>query len=209
MAEQIRLIALTGRAGAGKDSVAAALVRHRNYRTIAFADAVRAEIAAAWRVDWRMLADPATKEWAIPALAIGNCGDTDFVRAMAGQHDLTAPRSARWLMRAWAQDFQKWRHGDDYYAGQVLRWLRRQVGTGWTRLLVTDLRFLAELEALQQASDRLRVVRVHRPCVAARPDPHVSEREQLFVPKDVDLVNDGSLEDLLYEALRMEEGLWA
>ena len=71
MPEPLRLIALTGRAGAGKDSVAATLVRHRNYRTIAFADALRAEIAAAWRIDPRMLQDPATKEWDIPALAVG------------------------------------------------------------------------------------------------------------------------------------------
>ena len=47
MPEPLRLIALTGRAGAGKDSVAATLVRHRNYQTIAFADALRAEIAEA------------------------------------------------------------------------------------------------------------------------------------------------------------------
>ena len=52
MPEPLRLIALTGRAGAGKDSVAATLVRHLNYKSIAFADALRAEIAAlGWAVE--------------------------------------------------------------------------------------------------------------------------------------------------------------
>lgn len=212
MAEPLRLIALTGRAGAGKDSVAATLVRHRNYQTIAFADALRAEISAAWRIDPRMLQDPATKEWAIPALAVGNCGDPGF-SALHRPYGLCEPRSPRWIMQRWG-DYQKALRGEGYYAHIVLRWLRRQVASGWTRLLVTDLRFAVEHHTLRLASDHLRVVRVHRPgllpgLVDAGTAQHASEREQLFISNDVDLVNDGSMEDLVHEVLLMEGGLYA
>lgn len=206
MPEPLRLIALTGRAGAGKDSVAATLVRHRNYQTIAFADALRAEIAEAWRIDPRMLQDPATKEWAIPALAVGNCGDPGFV-VFHEKDGLTEARSPRWVMQRWG-DYQKLKHGQAHYADIVMRWLRRQVASGWTRLLVTDLRFAVEHHRLRLASDRLRVVRVHRPGLPATPATHASEREQVFITNDVDLVNDGTLEDLVFEAQRMEACLF-
>ena len=207
MPEPLRLIALTGRAGAGKDSVAATLVRHRNYQTIAFADALRAEIAEAWRIDPRMLQDPGTKEWAIPALAVGNCGDPGFV-VFHEKDGLTEARSPRWVMQRWG-DYQKLKHGQAHYADIVMRWLRRQVGTGWTRLVVTDLRFAAELHALRMGSDQLRVVRVHRPGQPPLPaNPHASEREHLLIGADVDLVNDGTLEDLVHQVLRMEACLF-
>lgn len=210
MAEPLRLIALTGRAGAGKDSVAATLVRHRNYRTIAFADALREEIAAAWRIDARMLMDPATKEWDIPALALGMCGEPEFVkwRVHAFDDDLTDPCSPRWVMQRWG-DWQR-RSNPDHYADIVVAWLRRQVGTGWTRLLVTDVRFANELARLRDTSDRFRLVRIHRP--DGRPQParaHASETELANVDADYDLLNTGSLEDLVSATLRMEGVLYA
>lgn len=210
MAEPLRLIALTGRAGAGKDSVAATLVRHRNYRTIAFADALREEIAAAWRIDARMLMDPATKEWDIPALALGMCGEPEFVkwRVHAFDDDLADPCSPRWVMQRWG-DFKR-RADPDHYARIVARWLGRQVGSGWTRLVVTDVRFANELQHLRGLSDRVRLVRVHRPGGGPQPArAHASETELANVDADHDLLNTGSLEDLVSAVLRMEGALYA
>lgn len=210
MPEPIRLIALTGRAGAGKDSVAATLVRHLNYRSIAFADALRAEIAEAWRIDPRMLQDPATKEWDVPALAVGMCGQPEFVkwRVHAFDDDLQEARSPRWVMQRWG-DWQR-RAEPDHYARIVTRWLGQQVGAGWTRLVVTDVRFGNELDHLYASTDRLRLVRVHRPD-ASRSTPHgqhASETELRHAPADVDLVNTGTLEDLVSATLRMEGRLY-
>ena len=53
------IIGLTGHAGAGKDSAALCLLASA-WRSIAFADALRVEIAAAWRIDVRMLTERAT-----------------------------------------------------------------------------------------------------------------------------------------------------
>lgn len=214
MAEPLRLIALTGRSGAGKDSVAATLVRHLNYRSIAFADALRAEIAEAWRIDPRMLQDPATKEWDIPALAVGMCGEPEFLkhRRNAFDDDLEQARSPRWVMQRWG-DFIKRTQGQDFYARIVVAWLRRQVGCGWTRLVVTDLRFQTELSGLrdyaQAATARLHMVRVHRTDMARPEGGHASETELRTVPADIDLVNSGTLEDLVSATLRLEGGLYA
>jgi hypothetical protein len=211
MSEALRLIALRGRAGAGKDSAAAVLVRHLNYRSIAFADALRAEVVDAWRIDPRMLEDRATKELAIPALAVGNCGDTQFVRAVlcAGGCLLT-PRSPRWVMQRWG-DSQKLRHGRDYYAEIVRRWIGREFGRGWSRIVVTDLRFQAEYAALRSISERgLRVVHVFRPDQTPRTDGHVSETELdgVELPATTYLQNSGTLEDLVSATLRTEAALF-
>ena len=61
------VVAFTGRTGAGKDSAAKALADVHNFQTIAFADALRREISAAWRIDERMLTHRPTKELPLPS----------------------------------------------------------------------------------------------------------------------------------------------
>lgn len=216
MPEPIRLIALTGRAGAGKDSVAATLVGRLNYHAIAFADALRAEIAEAWRIDARMLQDPATKEWPIPALAILNCGDTAFTKWALVSHDdlgdtpMWGPRSPRWIMQRWG-DFQRLRRGDDYYALKVVRRINRRIGSGWTRFVVTDLRFQVEmmdLAVLCRNAPVMKVLRVLRPSLPAPTDRHASETDLLRLLAEAELVNDGTLDDLANNVLRMERDLF-
>ena len=134
------IIGLTGEAGAGKDSVAQALFG-TGFRAIAFADALRAEVAEAWRVDVRMLIDRVLKETPLPALAIGMCNSPGFLRwAVHRGYGLHEPRSARWLMQHWGTEY---RRGQDpgYWLRIVQAWLRRQLGLGNRRLIVTDVRF--------------------------------------------------------------------
>ncbi len=215
MVDRPRLIALTGHAGAGKDTAASFLVSAAGYQAIAFADALRAEIVEAWRIDVRMLQDPATKEIPLPALAAGNCGDPGFVRYVqggvtGGRYMVAPPRSPRWVMQQWG-DFQKRRHGDAYYADIVVRWLLRQAGTGWRRLVVTDLRFPHEEAALRSLAPEfdVRVVRVHRPqlahavpAMAADTAAHDSNRIER-IRADVDITNEGTLAALAEQVLEL------
>ena len=174
------IIGLTGEAGAGKDSVAQALFG-TGFRAIAFADALRAEVAEAWRVDVRMLIDRVLKETPLPALAIGMCNSPGFLRwAVHRGYGLHEPRSARWLMQHWGTEY---RRGQDpgYWLRIVQAWLRRQLGLGNRRLIVTDVRFANEAALLRALGGR--IVRVHRPELSggARPVPddaaHGSESE--------------------------------
>ena len=189
------IIALTGRPGAGKDSIADVLAPQQGFVRIAFADALRREVAEAWRIDLRMLTDRPTKELELPALAAGMCSDPAFMRWVAdGGDSLTAPRSPRWTLQRWAS-FKR-QFTPDYFASIVERWIRRQLGSGWTRIVVTDLRDPVEEAMLRRLGAK--VVRVHRPELAAMPADtamHVSEQHHR-IKADADILNDGSMQAL-------------
>ena len=189
------IIALTGRPGAGKDSIADVLAPQQGFARIAFADALRREVCEAWRSVLRMLTDRPTKELELPALAAGMCSDPAFMRWVAdGGDSLTAPRSPRWTLQRWAS-FKR-QFTPDYFASIVERWIRRQLGSGWTRIVVTDLRDPVEEAMLRRLGAK--VVRVHRPELAAMPADtamHVSEQHHR-IKADADILNDGSMQAL-------------
>lgn len=200
------IIALTGRPGAGKDTIADVLAPQQGFARIAFADALRREVCEAWRIDVRMLTDRATKEWPIPALAAGMCSDPAFMRWIAdGGDTLTEPRSPRWVLQRWAS-FKR-RFIPDYYARVVERWIGRQLGCGWNRIVVTDLRDPVEWAVLARLGAK--VVRVHRPDLAALPADtaaHDSERHHRL-EAHADITNDGSLQALADAAVECVEFL--
>ena len=189
------IIALTGRPGVGKDSIGDVLAPQQGFARIAFADALRSEVAEAWRIDLRMLTDRPTKELELPALAAGMCSDPAFMRWVAdGGDSLTAPRSPRWALQRWAS-FKR-QFTPDYFARIVERWIRRQLGSGWNRIVITDLRDPVEEAMLRRLGAK--VVRVHRPELAAMPADtamHVSEQHHR-IKADADILNDGSMQAL-------------
>lgn len=194
------IIALTGRADAGKNTVAEVLAPAQGFARIAFADGLRREVSEAWRVDIRLLTHRPTKETPLPALAVGMCSDPAFMRWVAdGGDSLTEPRSPRWAMQRWAS--YKRRYEPCYYASIVKRWIERQVGTGWNRIVVTDLRDAVEEHMLRNLGAK--VVRVHRPDGTAPAEEVTDELSQrrYNVLADADIVNDGSLQALAENTL--------
>ncbi len=189
------IIALTGRPDVGKDTIASLIAPQLGFARIAFADALRAEVREAWRVDLRMLTDRAIKEVPIPALAAGMCSAPGFLRwVMDGGDSLVEPRSPRWVLQQWAT-YQR-RFDDAYYTRIVHRWVMRQIGTGWNRIVVTDLRHPIEASMVRALGGK--VIRVHRP--DARPLPpdtatHSSEQHEA-IEADAHITNEGSLQAL-------------
>jgi hypothetical protein len=200
------IIALTGKPGVGKDTIGDFLAINKGFARIAFADALRREVSEAWRVDMRMLTDRPTKEWPIPALAAGMCSEASFMRWCAdGGESLTEPRSPRWILQRWAS-FQR-RYKPDYYARMVVVWIEQQVNSGYTHIVVTDLRDPVE-EALLRVLGA-KVVRVHRPQLAdlaGDTATHVSEQHHRILA-DADILNDGSLQALADATLQCVEEL--
>lgn len=196
------ILALTGYPDVGKDSIGDVLAPQQGFQRIAFADALRREVTEAWRIDLRMLTDRPTKNLPIPALAVGMCNDPAFLLWISeGGESLTEPRSPRWTLQQWAS-FKR-RFIPDYYARIVERWIGRQIGCGWTRFVVTDLRDPVEETMLRRLGAV--VVRVHRPDVAALPADtanHVSEQHGRIVA-DYDIVNDESLQALAESVLTL------
>ena len=87
MTDKLHIIALTGQAGSGKDTAADMLVGACRFTKLAFADALRREVAAAFRLDvdnmQSLLSDRAAKETPTTRLALIECRDFGFIGAVA------------------------------------------------------------------------------------------------------------------------------
>ncbi|WP_375591571.1 hypothetical protein [Chitiniphilus eburneus] len=144
----LRLIGLCGAKRAGKDTVADHLVRHHGFTRLAFADALRAEVAEAFQVSVVTLLEPGLKEIPLQHLALICCNDHRFLDwwlstpeagAERSLNDGTfrqhaVPRSPRWLTQRWGD----WRRSDDPFY-----WLDRlaaALSTTATPAVVADVR---------------------------------------------------------------------
>lgn len=194
------VIALTGKPGVGKDTIADLLAPSHGFERIAFADALRREICEAWLIDLRVLTERATKEWPLPVLAIGMCRDVGFISWCHEQGEsLANPRSPRWVMQNWG-DYKR-RFNPGHYADIVARWAFRQVGVSRSRMVVTDLRYPIELEALTMFSPIvLRVIRSNATVLDESTAQHSSEQYSA-IPATWELVNDGNDLDKLRSTL--------
>lgn len=194
------VIALTGRPGVGKDTIADLLAPRHGFERIAFADALRREICEAWHIDLRVLTERATKEWPLPVLAIGMCREVGFISWCHEQGErLAEPRSPRWIMQNWG-DYKR-RYNPGHYADIVARWAFRQIGVGRSRIVVTDLRYPVEFEAL--APFQPTVIRVLRTTGTELEETtaHHSSEQYSAIPASCELVNEGHDKDKLHASL--------
>jgi len=213
------LLGFTGTAGSGKDTCAE-LLRPMGFKSIAFADALRREVAEAYRIDGRMLTDRDTKEWPIDTLALGRCADFAFVRAVSGAFSndlgteeeaqaysdfLSAPRSPRWVMQQWGTEYRRTQDAT-YWLDIVTRWVgtqrRAAMAEGRPALLcITDVRFENEARMVRALGGQ--VLRVHRPDLAplaAGTAEHASEAE---IRSNEVVHNDGDIQHLAAELQRV------
>ncbi len=195
------IIALTGAAGAGKDTVAALLRDYARFVPLAFADALRAEVADAWGLGAAdMLSDRATKEQPTAALALRRCTNCGFIGALAmAQHAhvnsvwLDEPRTPRQVLQWWGTEFRR-AESPGYWTSQLLQRVRTLREQGASRLVVTDCRFTNELQVLRTAGAKL--WRVQRAGLAPVEGQHTSATELRDTPADETLDNDGTVQQL-------------
>ena len=141
------LIGLTGHAGAGKDSAAAVLCAG-GWHSIAFADALRLEVTAAWGIDQRLLTDRKHKDFPALDLCAGGAANTSWLRWVSvNAISLIEPRSPRWVMQQWGS-FR--RHADPlHWVRAVAYWVcyQRQHGI-CSRMLhfVIDVKFANQFD---------------------------------------------------------------
>ncbi|WP_234197102.1 hypothetical protein [Pseudacidovorax sp. NFM-22] len=158
------IIGLTGYAGTGKDTVADLLVTHAGFRKLAFADALRGEVADAFGVDMELLTNPVTKQEPSASLSLDRA-PFDFVNALRchGFADcakgrecvatdttwMRAPRSPRQIMQWWGSEYRR-RQNPDYWVHQLrsrlILLMQKQLGT---RFVITDVRMDNEAAALR------------------------------------------------------------
>ena len=179
----MKLIALCGAAGAGKDTVADMLPA----RKLAFADALYREVAEAWGVEQHVLRFRETKETMLDCLATMRCADFGFIDYIAPNFWNRA-RSPRQILQWWG-DYRR-DQDPDYFVKQM----RPDRDT-----VITDVRFPNEAALVRQLGGQLWQIR--RPGYEAGGTGHASDTDGSEFRPDVVLENFGSLEDLRRTAL--------
>lgn len=189
------LLGLAGRAGAGKDTCGSILAADLGFATLAFADAVRAEIVRAFGIDPRMLTDRLQKEVPTGALMLRRCIDGQFVDLMArAGHTRDQPLSPRAVMRAWGTEYRRALFGADYWLVRAHETVERLVREGWRRIVITDVRFTNEAELVRML--RGQVWRIRRRSAEQQQGDHDSEREVDRIDADQVIHNDHTVDDL-------------
>lgn len=178
----MKLIALCGAAGAGKDTVADMLPA----RKLAFADTLYAEVAAAWGVEQHVLRCRETKEVPSYDLCIGCCDEDAFAYWAKPQNRL-APRSPRQILQWWG-DYRR-AQDPDYFVNAVRRMITCSVD-----IVITDVRFPNEAAMVRQLGGQIWQIR--RPGYEAAGTGHASDTAGSEFGPDRVVVNSGSLEDL-------------
>jgi len=199
------LIGLTGHAGSGKDSCAAALCA-AGWASIAFADALRIEVASAFGIDIRELTQRTAKETPRRTLAAGGGQNANWLRFIAvNGFSLIEPRSPRWVLQRWGE-FRR-QTDPQHWVRPVVYWTSYQRQRGCPGLVVTDVRMPNEALALRGLAGT--IVRVHRAeaaPLASDTATHECERHA-DLKADEDIQNNGTLAALSAEVWRVVSAL--
>ena len=165
MTKPLQIIAISGLAGTGKDTVADILATHAGFTKLAFADALRSEIvnayadgdAAALRA---LLSRRDTKETPTTRLALVNCQDFGFRGACAvaafdqgivlDRSWLHEPRSPRQIMQWWGTEYRR-RQNLNYWTGKLTAHIHQlqQLNPRTSRFVIPDCRFENEAATLR------------------------------------------------------------
>lgn len=194
----MKLIALCGAAGAGKDTVADMLPA----RKLAFADTLYAEVAAAWGVEQHVLRCRETKEMPSYELCIGCCDDDAFAYWAKPQNRL-APRSPRQILQWWG-DYRRAQDPDYFVRATRLLVDLWRIGGGHS-VVITDVRFPNEAAMVRQLGGQIWQIR--RPGYEAGGTGHASDTDGSEFAPDRVVVNDGTRAQLHSRVLDLWEGV--
>ena len=180
----MKLIALCGAAGAGKDTVADMLPA----RKLAFADALYREVAEAWGVEQHVLRCRETKETPTDALALFRCADDSFVGDSHFGDRWGVARSPRQILQWWG-DYRRAQDRKYFVDATTLA-----IVDCLDDVVITDVRFPNEAALIRQLGGQIWQIR--RPGYEAGGTGHASDTDGSEFRPDVVLENFGSLEDL-------------
>lgn len=216
MTDKLHIIALTGQAGSGKDTAADMLVGACRFTKLAFADALRREVAAAFRLDvdnmQSLLSDRAAKETPTTRLALIECRDFGFIGAVALANRSTVThewatqgRTPRQILQWWGTEYRRAQRLD-YWTSTLYSHLHQlHKLDGRTRFVITDCRF--ENEAALVRSLGGVVWQIERPGLPQVENGHASTADPIKLQPSAVIPNATSL-NALREAVLGEWWAW-
>jgi hypothetical protein len=180
------VIGLCGRAGAGKNAVATALVRRHGFSEMAFADPIYSGLSAMCGIPVETLKNRATKELPIPWFG-----------------GVSPRRALQTLGTEWGRQMI----ADDLWVRLALRRLDELRESGSPGAVVTDVRFDNEASALREWATGMaqvwQVCRQSAPIIEAGAAAHSSEAGISATAIDAVIHNDGTLQTLAEEVSRL------
>lgn len=168
------LIGITGRAGAGKDTVADYLRTDYGFTPMAFADPLKAAASTLFN------------------LPLEHFYDRDLKEAICPEWGM----SPRHMAQRLGTEAMRGTFGQDFW---IKRWIMEYGNMpAWMDVVVTDVRFNNEAQAIRDMGGM--VLHIRRPgdgCLDGAAAAHASEAGVTYISSyDKVLVNDGSIEDL-------------
>lgn len=192
------ILGLTGRAGAGKDTVADILCEAYQFYRFAFADPLRAEIVNAFQINPGLFLPP-HKERKMEVLAIDNSSDRDFVIAMAKRgKSITVPRSPREIMQWWGTEYRRTQQ-PHYWTRKAGDTLHDALKRGFSRIVITDVRLDNEAEFVRYHGGK--IWRVRRATSEHTKPTHQSEMLDSIIA-DLEIDNNRSMTALVATVMR-------
>ena len=188
----MKLIALCGAAGAGKDTVADMLPA----RKLAFADTLYREVAEAFGVTVEWLQRREFKEIPAAELALAHCS---FARHPRNDQSGLKPRSPRQILQWWG-DYRR-AQDPDYF----VRITEQHVCNGLGPVVITDVRFPNEAAMVRQLGGQ--IWQIKRPGVEAGGTGHASDTAGDEFGAEVVIGNTRDLEWLRMRVLIFWEGV--
>lgn len=216
------IIALTGYAGTGKDTVADILATHCGFRKLAFADPLRGEVAAAFDVPLDLLTNRDTKEQATPLLRMERAPlefravvayETDAAKHADTSDDwITAPRTPRQILQWWGTEYRRAQDPDYWVKATRQRLVHYINEQREQRFVITDCRFPNEAQAIQAMGGQLwQVTRVGISAATTTEGAHSSATSGAELEPHAIIQNHGTIhqlrEQVLGEWWALEAGL--
>lgn len=181
------IIGLTGKKGSGKDTVGSYLVEQHGFVRVSFAEPLKSSVAALFDLPVKQIEKWKNDPHAVVALGLKVedgwiLGDEMAFRAFLQRYGTEAHRE---------------QFGDDFWVEQGKRAIRDAKSLGAAGIVVTDVRFDNEADAIRSMGGS--IVRVFRPEAERGDDSHASEQ---LPQADFALVNTGTFEYLYDQARR-------
>ena len=167
-----RVILLTGKMGSGKSTVADRLVEEHEF----------------WRVKLAKPLKDMIRTLGVPEEYIEGDLKNTPCQQLNGH-------TARYAMQTLGTEWGRNLLGNDFWTNIAVDRIRRAISYG-EDIVVDDMRFHNELEALKKAFPESKAYRIHRPKDYEMPEWHASEQEIYDLAVDHVIFNDGSLEKL-------------
>ena len=204
MTQPLQIIAFTGSAGTGKDTAADILVTHCGFTKLAFADALRTEVQAAFNVPLELLTRRDLKEMPTAALAFVECLDTGFIGALVrkavadgqliGMEWFCQRRSPREVLQLWGTEYRRAQRVNYWLEALRVRITQLHALDGRTRFCISDCRFENEAAMIRAMGGV--VWQIARDGVQPVEGQHASATDGTLLNPSVVIDNSGTLHSL-------------